>query len=81
MKIGITLPQMGSESSPAAIVEIAQEAERLDFASLWVGERLLRPRHYVPYGGGDSGIPEFQKIIATHIMRQNGGEAFTTSPP
>jgi probable F420-dependent oxidoreductase len=63
MKIGITLPQMGPESSPAAIVEIAQEAERLDFASLWVGERLLRPRHYVPYGGGDQGIPEFQKII------------------
>jgi probable F420-dependent oxidoreductase len=62
MKIGITLPQMGAESSPAAIVEIAQEAERLDFASIWVGERLLRPRHFVSYGGRNRGIPEYQKI-------------------
>src|SRR5947207_4809339 len=62
MKIGITLPQMGAESSPTAIAEIAQEAERLDFASIWVGERLLRPRHFVPYGGRNRGIPEHQKI-------------------
>src|SRR5947209_3557615 len=63
MKIGITLPQMGSNASAAAITTIAQEAERLDFASLWVGERLLRPRHFVAYGGGNRPIPEHQKII------------------
>ncbi len=61
MKIGVTLPQMGPGSSPTAIVEIAQEAERLDFASLWVGERLFRPRHFVPYGGNSTGIPDYQK--------------------
>ncbi len=65
MKIGITLPHMGSTASPAAITTIAQEAERLDFASLWVSERLLRPRHFVAYAGayaGGSGpIPEHQK--------------------
>ncbi len=63
MQIGITLPQMGLDASPAAITSIAQEAERLDFASLWVGERLLRPRHFVAYGGrGSRAIPDFQKI-------------------
>lgn len=63
MKIGIALPQMGPESSPAAIVEIAQEAERLDFTSLWVGERLLIPRHSVAYGNNDQGrsMPDYQK--------------------
>jgi probable F420-dependent oxidoreductase len=62
MKIGVTLPQMGAESSAAAIVEIAQESERLDFASVWVGERLFRPRHFIAYGGRGGGIPDYQKI-------------------
>jgi probable F420-dependent oxidoreductase len=62
MKIGITLPHMGPESGPVAAVEIAQEAERLDFASLWVGERLFRPRHYVAYGGNNRALPEYQKF-------------------
>lgn len=60
MKIGINLPQMGPDASPAALVHLAQEAERLDFASVWVGERLLRPRSFVAYGGGGA-IPESQK--------------------
>jgi probable F420-dependent oxidoreductase len=62
MQIGITLPQMGFDASPAAITSIAQKAERLDFASVWVGERLLRPRHFVAYGGRGGAIPDFQKI-------------------
>jgi probable F420-dependent oxidoreductase len=62
MDIGITLPHMGFNASPAAIVSVAQEAERLDFASVWVGERLLRPRHFVAYGAGGEAIPEYQKI-------------------
>jgi probable F420-dependent oxidoreductase len=62
MKIGVSLPQMGLEASPAAITEIAQEAERLGLASVWVGERLFRPRKFVRYGGREIGIPEYQKI-------------------
>lgn len=62
MQIGISLPQMGFDASPASITQIAQEAERLDFASVWVGERLLRPRHFVAYGGRGGAIPDFQKI-------------------
>ncbi len=45
MKIGIALPQMGQEITPALLLRMAQEAEQLGYASLWVGERLLRPRH------------------------------------
>jgi probable F420-dependent oxidoreductase len=43
--------------SLAAITEIAQEAERQDFASLWTLERLLYPRYFVPYGNNTQGIP------------------------
>ncbi|HEY7419458.1 MAG TPA: TIGR03619 family F420-dependent LLM class oxidoreductase [Ktedonobacteraceae bacterium] len=63
MQIGISLPQMGQDASSAAITSIAQEAERLGFSSVWVGERLLRPRYFVPYGGGNVPIPDFQKIV------------------
>jgi probable F420-dependent oxidoreductase len=64
MKIGITLPHIGKDLSPASITTIAQEAERQDFASLWVGERLLYPRYFVPYGNNTQGIPtpDFQRV-------------------
>jgi alkanesulfonate monooxygenase SsuD/methylene tetrahydromethanopterin reductase-like flavin-dependent oxidoreductase (luciferase family) len=57
MKIGVFLPHLGPEMSPAAILEIAQEAERQDFASVWTLERLLYPRYFVPYGNNTLGIP------------------------
>ena len=63
MEIGIALPHMGKETSPARIIEMAQEAEQLGYASLWVGERLLRPRHYVPYGYPPIPMPDYFKSI------------------
>ena len=63
MDIGIALPQMGVETSPALITQMAQEAERLDYASLWVGERLMRPRHFVPYGHPSNPMPDYFKSI------------------
>lgn len=63
MQIGIALPHMGAETSPALITQIAQEAERLDFASLWTGERLLRPRREVPYGNPPGPMPQYFKVI------------------
>ena len=59
MDIGIALPHMGQEASPDMITRIAQEAERLEYASLWVGERLLRPRHYVPFGVPPGPMPGY----------------------
>jgi probable F420-dependent oxidoreductase len=52
MDLGIALPQFGKHASPEAIVEIAQAAERLGYASVWVQERLLRPLQPItPYAG------------------------------
>lgn len=63
MKIGIALPQMGSQISPAFLIRLAQEAEQLGYASLWVGERLLRPRRYVPFGYPPTAMPDYFKNI------------------
>jgi len=52
MDLGIALPQWGKYASPEVIVQVAQAAERLGYASVWVQERLLRPRApRTPYGG------------------------------
>lgn len=61
MEIGIALPHMGREVTPAILVRMAQEAEQLGYASLWAGERLLRPRHYVPFGYPPAPMPDFFK--------------------
>ena len=52
MDIGIALPHVGSHASPQAIVNVAQEAERLGFGAVWVLERLLRPTFPFPQFGG-----------------------------
>jgi probable F420-dependent oxidoreductase len=52
MEIGIALPQFGRFASREAIGRVAEEAERLDYAALWVQERVLRPTTpRTPYGG------------------------------
>ncbi len=61
MHIGIALPHMG-ETTPTMIVRIAQEAEHLGYASLWAGERLLRPRAYRPFGFPPGPMPDYFKI-------------------
>lgn len=43
MRIGLLLPHLGAEMSPAALVEAARRAEELEYDSLWVIERLLYP--------------------------------------
>jgi alkanesulfonate monooxygenase SsuD/methylene tetrahydromethanopterin reductase-like flavin-dependent oxidoreductase (luciferase family) len=43
MELGVALPTSGQLASPANIVRIAQEAERLGYAAVWTYERLLRP--------------------------------------
>lgn len=63
MEIGIALPQMGPQISPAFLLRVAQEAEQLGYASLWVGERLLRPRRYVPFGYPPTAMPDYFNCI------------------
>jgi probable F420-dependent oxidoreductase len=52
MDLGISLPTSGRLASPGNIARIAQEGERLGYASLWTYERLLRPLAPVSQGGG-----------------------------
>ena len=52
MDLGVALPTSGRLASPANIVRIAQEAERLGYASVWTYERLLRPMAKLPSRGG-----------------------------
>lgn len=47
MEITLALPHTGKLASPQAIAYAAEEAERLDYSTVWVLERLLRP-----VGGG-----------------------------
>lgn len=43
MEITLALPHTGKLASPQAIAYAAGEAERLDYGTVWVLERLLRP--------------------------------------
>ncbi len=64
MQIGIALPQIGPSASPEAIVRVAQEAERMDYASVWVLERLLRPTHAVAgFGGPPAPMPDYYATV------------------
>ncbi len=61
MDIGIALPQIGENASPAAIARVAQEAERMDYASVWVLERLLRPTRPIAQAPGmpEAPLPDY----------------------
>mgnify|MGYP003288022635 CR=1 FL=1 len=52
MELGVALPTSGRLASPGNIVRIAQEAERLGYASVWTYERLLRPVAELPAPDG-----------------------------
>ena len=52
MELGIALPQFGRCASWEASGRVAEAAERLGYAALWVQERVLRPTApRTPYGG------------------------------
>ncbi len=43
MKLGVHLPQYGRAASPEAIVKVAQRAEELGFADVWVSDHVVQP--------------------------------------
>lgn len=58
MKIGFCLPQMGAHVDAESIQAVAEKAEALGYAALWVQERLIRPlKPRAPYPMGDGTIP------------------------
>ena len=51
MKVGITLPHLGSAATRENIIHMAKIAEQERFDSLWVFERLLWPlKPQTPFG-------------------------------
>jgi probable F420-dependent oxidoreductase len=63
MDLGVALPTSGRLASPANIVRIAQEAERLGYAAVWTYERLLRPMAALPGPDGSMRrIPEQYRL-------------------
>jgi probable F420-dependent oxidoreductase len=69
MLAGATLPHLGSATSPEALVEAARRAEALDYASVWVAERLLYPTDpRTPYPASpDGSLPPFYTHVYTPI--------------
>ncbi|MGA9149104.1 MAG: hypothetical protein WBZ36_00895, partial [Candidatus Nitrosopolaris sp.] len=65
MKIGITLPQFGTQTTKENVVWLAKTAEEEHFDSLWVGEKLLWPLNpQSPYPATQDGsIPIEQQIM------------------
>ena len=64
MKIGITLPQFGSQATKENIIELAKTAEQEQFDSLWVIERLLwsiNPQ--TPYPDSPDGMPPAYNVM------------------
>jgi probable F420-dependent oxidoreductase len=55
VQLGVGLPTGGEHATPAAIVQVAEEAERAGLGSVWTYERLLRPT--VPIAMGGEGGP------------------------
>jgi probable F420-dependent oxidoreductase len=56
--LGLGLPTRGPGASPAAIAELAQDAERIGLASVWTFERLLRPADCTMVDGTPFPLPE-----------------------
>jgi probable F420-dependent oxidoreductase len=64
MELGVSLPTSGPLATPANIARVAQEAERLGYASVWTYERLLRPIAPVPQAGGPpQPVPAYYRLV------------------
>lgn len=65
MRLASILPHMGTAATPASILRAAQQAEALDYSSLWVAERLLFPvKPRTPYPATpDGSLPDFYQRV------------------
>jgi probable F420-dependent oxidoreductase len=65
MKIGFSLPNIGTIATTEAVTKVAQRAEALGYNSLWTIERLLYPlKLQTPYPGTPDGhLPEVYKSV------------------
>ena len=63
MKIGFSLPNLGTNATPEGILKVARKAEELGYDSLWTVERLLYPVNpQTPYPvTPDGSLPDLYK--------------------
>ena len=72
MKLGLALPHAGEQASAAAIAEAATGAEAIGLDSVWVLDRVLRPRARVDT------IPEFYATVFDPLETLSFVAALTT---
>ena len=66
MKVGITLPNLGSQATRKNVIQLATQAEEEGFDSLWTITRILRPlRLQTPYPASpDGSLPvEYRTVL------------------
>jgi len=80
MDLGIGLPTAGPLASPSAIVRVAMEAERLEYAAVWTFERLLRPVGNTILPGSDEPqqTPEFYRCVYEPLVTLSHVAAVTS---
>ena len=80
MKLGISLPQLGPQASPEALIKVSKRAEELGYDSVWVLERILwplAPREPYP-AASDGKLPETYQSVLDPIETLTFVAAHTT---
>ena len=73
MKVGITLPNLGPQTTKENVLQTATQAENEGFDSVWTITRILWPlKPQTPYGGTSDGA--FQLNTRLHMSKVNSTE-------
>jgi probable F420-dependent oxidoreductase len=79
MELGFALPHLGNLATRDNIRQVAIEAERLGYHSLWTNERLLKPLNpKTPYPGNPEGELDWQyETVFEHLTTLTFASALT----
>lgn len=84
MRIGVSLPQFGTDIAAAEVAGFARDAEALGYEAFWVGDRLLAPVDpsvYYPSGGTaeEPYPPEFKAGLDPLVLLAVAAASTTTA--